>query len=109
MHCANCRAPVGQEPSSTGVCRHCGTGLGRAQAPAVDQGVAEILAALGLPGGAGATAVPGDSSGPPTRSSSFVVDGKTYERLEDMPAEVRRRVEEKMEKLAALGFVVPPR
>jgi hypothetical protein len=84
-----------------GVCRYCGVVVGEDEAPAVEQGVAEIFGALGLPCGAVTASVAG--------ASSFVVDDKTYARLEDMPPDVRRRVEEKMAKLAALGFGMPTR
>ncbi len=81
------------------MCRYCGVVFAEDETPAVEHGVAEIFKALGLAGGA---ASEGEASG-------FVVDGKTYARLEDMPPDVRRRVEEKMAKLAALGFGLPTR
>jgi hypothetical protein len=88
-------------------CRYCGMVVGPAEVKTVDHGVAEILGALGLP--AAAAAVVAGASSIAAASSGFVVEGKTYASLEDMPPDVRRRVEEKMARLAALGFALPTR
>lgn len=104
MHCAHCGAPIQREAADRGACPYCGTVIEREQEPSVERGVAEIMAALGSgrPIAAGQHVVHSVTT---HASTTFVVDGKTYARIEDMPPDVRARFEEKMAKLEAMGLI----
>lgn len=82
-----------------GACHFCAAAVTVAAAPNVGHGVAELLQALNLPGGFGAGGQVVSSS-----TTTFVVGGKTYSRLEDLPPDERAKVEAKLAKLAALGI-----
>jgi hypothetical protein len=95
MECSCCGAPLSPEAIQIGKCRFCSTAV---VAPSASPLATAIDAAL-----KSATA----GSGSVSVSNTFVVDGRTYHRVEDMPPEVRAKVESKRAALAKLGIKLP--
>ena len=89
MNCTNCGATVTPACLARGACTFCGAAIQAIRPPSVQQGVAEILQALGQ----------GQTGNMQTLvSSSIVVNGRTYRSVDELPPELRAHVERGMRK-----------
>src|SRR5436305_9362723 len=100
MYCGNCGAPIQPAARQVGACAYCNIALDpepSAQPPVVDRAVAGLWEAVANAAGRASTVT--------TQSTSYVVDGKTYTSLDEMPPEARAKLEANLAKLEALGLL----
>lgn len=100
MDCANCGALIDANSQRAGTCRYCDAALvaPAPQVPSLDGAIAQLLSAAAQQGGTATTTFT-------TSTTTFVIEGVSYARYEDIPAEVRARNADKLAKLEKLGLL----
>jgi hypothetical protein len=97
MQCSTCGAPLTDAAVAAGACHFCRSAVAApAPAPSLEGAVANLLSAVTNQVQAGGANV---------QVTTIVIEGKAYQSLAEIPADVRARNADKIAKLERLGLL----